>query len=74
MAFFGWIIHRHIESPFVSKLASEATPDERRVTQLRLRKRALIRLIAEIEDEMLVLQQRIQYETDLNSEPIENVG
>ncbi len=74
MAFFGLIIRRHRENPFELNLAADSTPDERRFTQLELRKKALIRLIQEIEEEMRVLQRRIQSDEERDSGPIESVG
>lgn len=74
MAFFGWVIRRHIANADAPDLAAESTPDERRLAQLGLRKRALTRLIQEIEEEMLVLRRRIHYDEELQSGPIENVG
>ena len=74
MAFFGWIIHRHRENAYEPVPAAESTPDERRFAQLGLRKRALHRLIQEIEGEMVVLQRRIQCDKETHFGPIENVG
>jgi hypothetical protein len=74
MAFFGWVIRRHVENAPESNLDAQSTPDERRFAHLGLRKRALIRLIQEIDEEMLILRRRIHYDKELRSGPIENVG
>ena len=74
MAFFGLIIRRHLENTYEPNLAADSTPDERRFAQLGLRRRALNRLIQEIEEEMVVIRRRIRCDEELHSEPIENVG
>jgi hypothetical protein len=74
MAFFDAIIRRDPENAYESNVDAESTPDQRRFAQLSLRRRALHRLIREIEEEMAVLQRRIQNDRDHRSWPIENVG
>jgi hypothetical protein len=74
MAFFDMFIRRYVENAHEANLAAASASDERRLAQLDLRRRALNRVMQEIEEEMRVLQRRIQYDKDLYSDPIEGVG